>query len=204
MKTIEIPDNSQLSTIEEQSFFCSSIKDFKITEKVKVLQPGSFFAAVDLINVTISPKNPYFMIIDDKFLVGKSNLKSDIFDVLYFARRDLTVAKVPSFITEISPFAFAGCKLLKTIEFENDSNLKKIGDYAFFMTIIESLWLPPHVTEITKNTFYNCDKLSFIEIRDNSELKLFDKSSINTDKVKIVISQTLYNSINFIEHKNKE
>lgn len=44
---------------------------------------------------------------NDSFIIGKSDIKSDNFDILYFARRDIENAIIPPFIKIIAPFAFS-------------------------------------------------------------------------------------------------
>ena len=58
---------------------------------------------------------------DDQLLLGKSDPKSDKFDVLHFAVRDLTTAHIPSNIIVISPCAFQGCQKLDKVEIPENS-----------------------------------------------------------------------------------
>lgn len=67
----------------------------------------------------------------DKFIIGKSDLKSDNYDILYFSRRDIKTANIPSFIKRIASNAFEGCYYLRQIEFDENLELVEIDDYIF-------------------------------------------------------------------------
>lgn len=50
-------------------------------------------------------------------------MKSDIFNVIRFARKDIEKVIIPSFVTKISLNVFNKCKKLSSIEFEDHSEL---------------------------------------------------------------------------------
>lgn len=202
LQDVEIIENSELNTIGTQAFICTPLKNFFIPEKVENLYEGCLHGTPELVNVSLSSKNKNFKFIDDKFIVKKSNPKSDNFDVLIFARRDLIDVTIPSFITEIASFAFSGCSKLKKINFEQNSKLTSIGNYAFFLTQIEGISIPTHVSELSKFVFAKCNQLKIIEIPDDSEIKLIDRSVI-VDNVQFLIPSHLRKSITFIEPQEK-
>ena len=70
-------------------------------------------------------ENNFFTYYDDQFILGKTDPKSDEFDVLLFARRDIKVANIPSFIKRIGPCAFGKCRKLEEVNFFPDSELEK-------------------------------------------------------------------------------
>lgn len=72
----------------------------------------------------------------------KSDYKSDNYDSLIFARRDIKDAIIPSDIVTISDCAFLGCNKLKTFSFHNDSKLKKLGNQLFQGSSIEQMSIP--------------------------------------------------------------
>ena len=74
-------------------------------------------ATGNLTKVKISPKNKNLVFCEDKLLIGKSDIKSDVFDILYFARRDIEEVIIPPFIRIISPYAFNFCQKLTKAEF---------------------------------------------------------------------------------------
>lgn len=94
--------------------------------------------------VFISPENKNFKYLDkdEKLIISKSYLSKDTFDVLEFASRDITSAFIPSSIKYISPFCFERCKTLKSIQFEQNSQLISIGSDDLNETAIQSFIMP--------------------------------------------------------------
>ena len=62
-------------------------------------------------------------------------------------------------------FSFCFCSELKTVEFQANSQLKIIDDYAFFVSSLESISIPPHVTEIGEMAFGYCEEIKKIELK---------------------------------------
>lgn len=204
LKNIEIPEDSELRRIEQNAFICTSINKLFIPEKVDQLVEGWNHGTPELNYVTLSPMNKNYSNVNDKFIFGKSRPKNEIFDVLCFAKRNLTEVTIPNYIIKIASCAFSGCEKLKNVDFQENSQLKKIGEYAFFMTAIEKIKIPIHVRKISKNTFYGCSQLKLVEIPNDSEIKLIDKNSFVNKDVNILAPPNLINSITFIELKEKE
>lgn len=71
---------------------------------------------------------------DERLVIGKSDQKSDIYNVLLFAPRDITNVTIPSYI-------------------------KRIATAAFSHSSIEKVFIPSQITEIHEKAFYNCHKL---------------------------------------------
>ena len=65
---------------------------------------------------------------DNNFILGKSNQKSEIFDILVFARRDIVNAIIPSFIKQIGPYSFTYCTRTKQPDTEIPFLLSYIPD----------------------------------------------------------------------------
>lgn len=91
-------------------------------------------------------------------------MKSDIFDVIHFASRNLKKARIPAYIKIIASKAFMGCENLVYIDFDENSELQKIGQFAFGFTPIKSIYIPPKVIEIEFYSFSECEKLEIIEL----------------------------------------
>ena len=65
---------------------------------------------------------------EDKYLLSKSDSKSDIFDILLISSRKIEKAVIPSFIKRIADCAFDQCSKLNEVECSSDSQLKIIGE----------------------------------------------------------------------------
>ncbi|KAK8865394.1 hypothetical protein M9Y10_010939 [Tritrichomonas musculus] len=174
LEKIEIDEFSELTTIEEGTFDKSSLEDLFIPSNLKELKDGWCMNTSKMTHISVSQKNKNFKIIDDKLLIGKSNTNSDVFDILLFACRDIDKVIVPSYIKHISPFCFQKCKYLKSIEFQQNSNLQSIGKYAFSKTSIETINIPEHCQHIKEGSFFHCKLLTRIEFEAALEMKLID------------------------------
>ncbi|KAK8836348.1 hypothetical protein M9Y10_039690 [Tritrichomonas musculus] len=76
----------------------------------------------------------------------------------FFSYYYLVEITIPKFVTKISPHLFENCHYLKTVEFENGSQLIEIGEYAFSNTRVDQVMLPETVQIIRQSAFsYNND-----------------------------------------------
>ena len=84
---------------------------------------------------------------------------------------------IPARITSIEANAFSKCSGLTAIEFEDNSELKSIGNYAFsYCTgLSERLKLPNTVEDIGEHAFYKCSSLSGVDLSNG--LKVIEYSA---------------------------
>ena len=163
LKCIDFDVNSELQTIQPELFAWSSIEKLTIPSSVCNFESGWCNGLFDLKKVVISPNNHYFMNIDDKMIIGKSDLNSDDYDVLLFVSQGIEKVVIPSFI-------------------------KQISDFSFSNSLIKSILIPSHVKRICKSAFSGCKQLEFVEFEKNSELEtiedlVFEDSSIKRLKI---------------------
>ncbi len=84
---------------------------------------------------------------------------------------------IPYFITEIGEDAFRFNKYVKTVEFENQSQLNVIRRRAFCQCDnLTSITLPDCVTTIEEEAFCNCPNLQNVDIGIYSKLKIIRHS----------------------------
>ena len=188
IKSIVLVDDSEITSIEdlelkfiENISIPSSLKEFKFNNSIKHLK-----------KITISPLNKNFMFIDDQYLLGKTNIDQDNFDVLLFARRDIIEAIIPPYIKVIGPRSFDCCSNLNSIKFTKDSQLESIEEYAFSKclslqnisfpdslkyikkyafssTIIEEIKIPPNLEKIDEEGFEEMKKLKNILVSSSNK-----------------------------------
>ena len=80
----------------------------------------------------------------------------------------LTSLVIPGRLTNLDVRTFANCTSLNSVTFEEDSNLKRISDYAFLnCTSLTSINIPDSLSRIGNNAFYNCRSLKSIYIPRN-------------------------------------
>lgn len=196
LQSVEIPANSELKKIEKEAFYNTEIKSLNIPASLCELDDGWCYEATNLTIIKIMPNNRHFMNIDNKMIVGKTDPKSDNYDVLVFVRRDIKNIIIPSFIkiigscsfsnsliesvsipsqvTHICEKAFCYCYKLSQIEFEKDSELTTIGVDSLSNTSIQHIVIPRHVTRICEGAFFDCSKLRCVDFQPNSELKTIE------------------------------
>ena len=131
----------------------------------------------EIIRVLVMPSNKHFINYDKYFVLGKSDQKSDIFDVLFFCNRDARIVIVPPFIKRIAPYAFYYCQRLRTVNFTEDSQLEIIDKCAFQDSGIRKISIPIHVKHIAEYAFSECSNLSKVDIDKNSELQSIGKEA---------------------------
>lgn len=80
---------------------------------------------------------------------------------LFHDLHTLQEMNIPASITEIHVSAFENCRKLKTIHFADNSQLKTIGDWAFYNCHnLRSLTLPEGLKTIGDGAFYGCAYLT--------------------------------------------
>lgn len=205
LRKVTFSSDCETQAIGANAFTDAPIESITIPSNI-VLEKGSLDSLSDLTKITIFPnKNQENLkYIEDGMIIGKSDNKSDIFDVLIFVRRDIESITVPSFIKRIASSAFQCCPNIQKVEFANDSEIQIIDDHAFAYSSIESFIMPPNVTQICEGTFYDCENLKKIEFPANSKLQkinqfAFNESSI--EHIKIPSDVTHICSYSFIDCK---
>lgn len=99
LQHIEFHPESELKTIEKNAFAYSWIKSINLPSKVCELEEGWSNSASK--KITIDPKNKHFKNYEDKLILGKSDNKSDIFDVIVFAQKEIKTITIPPYIKKI-------------------------------------------------------------------------------------------------------
>ena len=85
---------------------------------------------------------------------------------------DVTEITIPANVTEIGSNAFYGRSNLSKVTFEENSQLKTIGNSAFSRySSLTEITIPASVTHIGENAFEGCHNLSKITFEENSQLK---------------------------------
>ena len=177
LKEVEFEKNSEIKSLGDELFESSTFNVISFPDNLAELNERMLVAAGELVEIKIPPKKKKKIVFYEvKYLIGISNKKSDIYDVLHFARRDIEEVTIPPFIRIISPFAFNGCQNLTKVEFSDDSKLQIICHYAFSDTPLESICIPKRVVEKRSNVFENS---SSQKVKFESNRNAFYDSEIN-------------------------
>lgn len=162
--SLTFASDSEITSIEKNSFDCAHIKKLQIPPNLKYMDLLSLSCIYDLVEIEVSPKNRLFSYINSRYLVGKINEKSKKYDILYFARTDIKEAKILSTIKVLNSYSFFNHKQLQSIIFPANSELKKIDNNVFPFTTIQKLVLPETVEEIDSSNFCGISNLTEIEV----------------------------------------
>ena len=170
---MHFPIESQLQQIEIPiAFKSTSICSFFIPSKLINLGDGLFGNTKKLTKIIVSPKNPRYCRIDEKFIYGKSNIEQLNYDILIFCVRNIESITNPSFVKKICSSAFSDCTNLHQVEIPINSELQTIENDAFINTQIKYIRIPSQVTKIGEKAFYCClQQLQTIEIPNDSKLE---------------------------------
>lgn len=108
----------------------------------------------------------------------------------FSARRDLTDVYIPKSVTRLAAGAFYNCTNLKSVTFEEGSDLKYIDDSVFQnCRNLETISLPDSVVCINSHCFWDCSKLP-VELTLPKSLEKVEPTSFYNTKVKKVILPT--------------
>lgn len=180
LKHVKIPENSQLQTIGNFAFYDTAIQEISIPSNIITIGKGWCCGTFQLNKINIIPNGDtnVKLIENNKVLIGKSDLKSEIFDVLYYADRDIQKFNLPSQIRKIESYAL-DCVDLHDFEFPNDSELELISIHSFASTSLEKVLIPDNVKKIDEGAFCWCTKLVSVEFSPNSKIKTIEKYAFN-------------------------
>lgn len=193
LESVEFPINSKLKQLYKNTFFSTKIERLFIPSSIEGLKDGWCDNTPKLNKIIVSPSNKKFSFIDNKYLIGKSDiLNNGFYDTFYMVRRDIEKVIVPSFITKIAAYAMSDCASLKTVDFSFDGNLKTIGKFAFFSSSIELTSLPPSLKELGSSCFANCLSLKAVHFHDDSKLTEIEEMTFyNSSIVKVSIPRNI-------------
>jgi len=175
LTSIIIP--SSVTFIGTDAFWgCSGLTSITIPSSVITIESYAFNVCSGLI--TVDENNPNYSSIDGVlFNKNKSSL-------IHCPTSKTGNYSIPSSVTSITPYAFAGCSSLVSIIIP--SSLTSIGDYTFsYCSALISVNIPSSINSIGNAAFYNCSGLSSI----------FSNSSIPVD---LSLSVYVFQEINKI------
>ncbi|KAK8890149.1 hypothetical protein M9Y10_034909 [Tritrichomonas musculus] len=164
---------SSVTKIEQKLFSgCSSLTKLTIPSSISEIKEGFLYNCPKLSQLIIQ-QNPNssdyrFKLIDNKFIVYKSDKSSNDYDILLFVLHDVVEITIPSYIKKIASSALNYCSLLKEVIIP--SSVTSIGESAFEnCSSLIKVSIPSSITKIEEQTFKYCSSL--IEIKIPSSVK---------------------------------
>lgn len=147
-----------ITTIEKDSFVNCKLKKIFFPYSIQNLKEGWCNLIKNVNSIIVSPQNPILLNLDNKLLLSKSNLISNNYENILFAKKNIECIVIPSFIKKISSFCFSFCLKLKKL---NSLSLQKL-----FQLMI-SLFLIHQFKILFYQILYSLLELGGIKIRQN-------------------------------------
>lgn len=170
LKKIDFEEGSRLKKIEREAFMKSPLESLYFPACLEKLEDGWCAEMAQLSKINVCDLNQNFKEIEGEMIVGKSEVESDVFDVIVFGYKNVKSVTIPSYVKTVGSFAFSGSYELEEVIVGDDSQLETIGKEAFADSGIERFTIPHHLTEICELAFYSCRQLKRLDIPNDSEL----------------------------------
>lgn len=132
---------------------CSELEDFEIPETVTSIDEDAFANCSKLSLITL-PVN--------LAEINKNTFKNCA---------GLTSITIPSSVSVIENGAFQDCETLSELFFEENSNIKRIGESAFSGANLKTVSLPKSLIILDKYAFYRNSTLTQVSFESGSQLK---------------------------------
>ncbi|KAK8896916.1 hypothetical protein M9Y10_014842 [Tritrichomonas musculus] len=176
----EMCEKPQLKSIGSFIFSNTNLQKLQIPSSIINFEESWSFSFFYEADVEIIPNDEVnIKLLTDGLIIGKTDLKKDIFNTLIFAKRSIQQVVIPSFITRISCDAFNRCNNLTKVEFQENSQLEIIGNSAFNSCTIESIKIPSSVKIIEIEAFMECNFLVNVEFEKNSQLEVIKNNAFS-------------------------
>ena len=135
---------------------CTSLTSFNVPASTIALSCWSFFDCSNLSQLTVSPGNNTFMVIDD-VLYSKDGSKLVLCPEGY--RGSISI---PNTVKSIGARAFGDCSHLTSIHIPD--GVTHLGDDVFSgCTALKSVYLPNSITSIYSGLFHGCTSLETVD-----------------------------------------
>lgn len=183
LKTVEISENSQLTTIERNAFsLCDDLASFYIPKDLNTMNDGVFNNSYSLSTITIHPENQKYYV-EGNCLIEKTTMTlkvgtvnseipegvTTITNQAFMGRKNLKSITIPASVTTIGGNAFQGCDKLSSVIFAKNSQLTTIGGNTFSNCYaLKSITIPANVTEIGGGAFSSCSTLTSVTFEDTT------------------------------------
>ncbi|WP_036919735.1 leucine-rich repeat domain-containing protein [Prevotella sp. F0091] len=206
LSSVEFKEPSNLTELGNYAFWtCPKLKEVTLPSSIDKI--GKSFVNCDILETINVPNGSKIETIEADAFKTNKNLKNFNFKgtcllktIKANAFQDLEnfeTFNFPKTVTNIERNAFTGCKNMKTVKFDENADIEKIGEGAFADCGLTTISLPEKVKEIEKEAFLKCKALEVINIKkyttriDPEAFKYCDNlTDINIDK-----ENTVYSSI---------
>ncbi len=162
-KLTDVINTEKIISIGKGAFSgCFNLRSFNLGKDFYHLQ-GRAFGSCSNLKLSIDEDNPYFELVNDA-------IYSEDMKILYLClpSQNNTSFVIPKEVEIIYSYAFFNLEIEKII-FEEDSQVTKIGDYAFGYCSVKEINLGElkNLKTIDNNAFFNTNQLTEIIIPEN-------------------------------------
>jgi hypothetical protein len=152
--------------------------------ELNIALPGSFsqidpsaFGTFTWRNLTFEGPSPF--VINDDFVRSA--------DSKVIVRGLSSSAAIPADVEVIGCRAFAFCREITSVAFENGSKLREIADSAFSAChYLESFKVPSSVETLGPSCFGGCSRLTAVTFEEHSKLKRIEKLAFSRSKLNLM------------------
>lgn len=177
IRNLKFAEDSHVQIFNESSFQFAVIENLEIPKSLTTIEDGCFFQS-RIHNIIVSPENKFFTYIDNKYLLGKSQENLDQFDILLYARSDLTEAVIPPYIKILKKNSFGSS--LESLILSEDSEVEII-EYGVLNYQIKEFNIPKKLQKIGYFIFQTTRNLVNIEVSpENENFKYIDDKFLLT------------------------
>ena len=175
LSQVEFGANSNLQTIGGGAFAeCTSLRRITIPANVRTIGDSAFENCSAAVSFDSGSK---LSTIGNRAFYGCRNISSitipaSVTSIGSYAFGDckyLTAVTIPSSVVTIGERAFYG-SAVRTVTYEDDSNLKTIGSYAFAECALSTITIPSSVTTVGEGAFQGCSGANTVTFNEGSQL----------------------------------
>lgn len=206
--------DANISVIQTGAFKnCVNLKSVTFnTSSVIRIEEGAFSGCTALESINLSTLVSLNKIETQAFS-GCTSLKSidltgtsvtSIYQETFKGCVSLTEVKLPNYLMNIYEGAFADCTKLKSVNFDELSQLSLIGPRAFQnCTTISKVELNNGITKISEGAFADCKGLQIVDLTKARTLKSINKEAfLNCERLQVVNLNTKIETIGESAFKN--
>ncbi|HOI46603.1 MAG TPA: leucine-rich repeat protein [Bacilli bacterium] len=181
-------ESSNIVYIGRSAFAATSITSLILPESLTTIKFGAFKGVSTLMEVSFPE---YLEILEKEAFLSTGwyqqlrNTQFIINHILFFYKGSESSITIPSHVNQIYDYAFESNTSIKTIYFEENSNLQTISEFAFYGSRVETIHVPNSITTIENRAFENHLYIRNLHFGSGSNLlsigeHAFEKSGLTT------------------------
>ena len=164
VESLTFAPESQVKTLKKDALYCHTLKKVVLPASLENLEIGWCNFTLKLVDLTVEDGNEHFLT-EDNALYNKDKT------VLYHVARNIKEFTVPASVQKIGSYAFEQCRRLRTLTFEEGSQLQTIEQWAFSHCGLKQVHFPDSLESIGYDAFFHTPRLEEVSFGNDSALK---------------------------------